>query len=266
LQLHQLVILISFPAALLAQSSRESKGWVPLFDGKTMDHWNDPRKLNPPGDSWTVEDGCLKTGSKPRITEDLVSTEAYGDFELQWEWKIAKGGNSGLKYRCQAFPVLVTSAGHARFEDTVQAALEKKLFDRSLIPGDGKAQIYNVGFEYQMIDNANHADAKRGGLYQTGALYSIVPPTTDASKPVGEFNESRLVVRGYHFEHWLNGQKVMDITATPEMLRHALEKRWGAQSEVVRLLSEQPKTQCPIALQNHGDEAWFRNIKIRQLQ
>ena len=58
----------------------------------------------------------------------------------------------------------------------------------------------------------------------------------------------------------------MDVTGNPEMLRQALEKRWSTQSEVVRLLSEQPKAQCPIALQNHGDEAWFRNIQIRQLQ
>jgi hypothetical protein len=147
----------------------------------------------------------------------------------------------------------------------VRGALDNKLFDRSLIPHGRKAQIYNVGFEYQMIDNSRHPDARRGSLYQTGALYSIVPPTANTSKSVGEFNQSRLVVEGYHFEHWLNGQKVMNVTTSPEMLRHALEKRWGTQSEVVRLLSEQPKMQCPIALQNHGNEVWFRNIKIRQL-
>jgi hypothetical protein len=122
-----------------------------------------------------------------------------------------------------------------------------------------------VGFEYQMIDNARHPDAKRGPLYQTGALYSIVPPSTDATKPVGEWNRSRLVVRGIHFEHWLNGTKVVDVSATPDLLRTALAKRWGAQSETLRLLTEQPQKRCPITLQNHGNAAWFRNIRIRPL-
>ena len=249
-------------------TAEKADGWVLLFDGKTMDHWNDPRKLNPPGDAWTIEDGCLKPVSKPRISEDLVSTESYKDFELQWDWRISPGGNSGVKYRIQAFPILVESAAHpgpAKFEDKVALALKHQSFDRRLIGSDDKAAIYPLGFEYQMIDNSAHPDAKRGPLYQTGALYSIHGPAMDASIPVGGFNHSKLVVRGSHFEHWLNGQKVLDVTVTPEMLKHALGKRWGEDSLAIQLLSGQPKKDCPITLQNHGDPAWFRDIKIRSL-
>ncbi len=250
-----------------AQASRESKGWVSLFDGKTMDHWNDPRKLKPAGDGWTLEDGCLKAVPDANITEDLVSTEAFGDFELQWQWKISEGGNAGVKYRVQAFPIITAEelAAKKKFEDKVAVALQKELFSRSAITKT-PAQIYPVGFEYQMIDNARHRDALRGAVYQTGALYSLVAPSSAASKPVGEFNESRLIVRGNHFEHWLNGQKIVDVTVTPEMLRHSLGKRWGDNAEALRLLADQPKRECPITLQNHGDAAWFRDIKIRQLQ
>ena len=260
-------ILVS--AALAAQSSRESKGWVPLFNGKTMDHWNDPRKMTPPGDSWTVQDGALKTISHPRITEDLVSTQAYGNFELAWEWKIAEGGNSGVKYRVQSFPILTASSrdrNPAKFEDQVDNALRQKSVDRSIIGPSDKAQIYVIGFEYQMIDNARHADAKHGSLYQTGALYGIVPPSKNAAtNSAGQWNRSRLVVDGNHFQHWLNGKKVVDVDAAPALLENALLKRWSPGSETLRQLTAQPKKQCPITLQNHGDVAWFRNIKIHEL-
>ncbi len=248
-------------------AAEKRDGWILLFDGKTMVHWNDPSKLDPAGDSWTIEDGCLKPLSNPRITEDLVSTENYKDFELQWDWRISPGGNTGVKYRIQAFPVLMEApaAGIAsKFEVRVELALRRKLFDRHLIPSGSKAAIYPVGFEFQMIDNSAHPDAKRGALYQTGSLYSILAPTKDASKAPGAFNHSRLVVRGAHFEHWLNGEKVVDITVNSDMLKQALGTRWGPDSLAVQLLSQQPNQSCPITLQNHGDPAWFRDIKIRK--
>jgi hypothetical protein len=243
-------------------AAEKAEGWILLFDGKTMDHWNDPSKLSPPGDAWTIDDGCLKAVPKPRIDEDLVSSETFEEFELQWDWRILPGGNSGVKYRVQAFPVLTSSAG--KFEARANQALEHHSFDRSLIPSGGKAQIYVVGFEYQMLDNSRNPDAKVGGIHQAGALYDILAPTKDATKPAGQFNHSRLIVRGNHFEHWLNGEKVIDITTNPDMLKAALVKRWGADSPVAHLLSEQPKKNCPITLQNHGNEAWFRDIKIRK--
>lgn len=248
--------------------AEKSQGWQLLFDGKSMAGWVDPAKKIPPGDAWSIEDGCLKANPKPRITEDLVSTKKYRDFELTWDWKIAPKGNSGVKYRIQDF-VLLTKAtqkpGSKRFEDNLNYALEKRLAKREKLGPDEKAQDYVIGFEYQMIDDAGNADALRGGKHTAGALYDMVAPSSHAAKPVGEFNHSRLLVKGNHVEHWLNGVKVVDSTLDSEDVKAGLASRWGASSEVYKLLTGQPHKDCPISLQNHDAEAWFRNIKIRVL-
>jgi hypothetical protein len=246
-------------------SAEKADGWVLLFDGHSFDHWKDPRRLNPPGDAWTIEDGCLKATAHPRITEELISDGTYRDFELQWDWRISAAGNSGVKYKIQALPVLTPATKANRFEDRVNQALARHSFDRAAIGPDGRGQIYVVGFEYQMIDNAHHPDALRGPLYQSGALYGIVAPASDATRPVGEFNHSLLVVRGRHAEHWLNGVKVVDIEVEETLLRRSLGKRWGVDSPVFHLLADQPKRDTPISLQNHDDVAWFRDIKIKPL-
>jgi hypothetical protein len=84
-------------------------------------------------------------------------------------------------------------------------------------------------------------------------------------KPVGEFNVSRIVVRGTHVEHWLNGVKVVDSTLDSPDAIAGIKKRWAPAPAVEELLEKEPKKDCPISLQNHGDEAWFRNIKIKRL-
>ena len=141
------------------------------------------------------------------------------------------------------------------------------------LPGDAamaeatfaKGQEYVVGFEYQALDNERHPDAKRGTSHQSGALYDIFSPAKDATRPVGEFNHSRLVVKGDHIEHWLNGEKVVDGSLKAPEIAAGVEKRWGKDSPVYNLLVNQPRKECQISLQNHGDEAWFKNIRIRRL-
>ncbi len=235
--------------------------WVSLFDGKTYAGWEDPTKKSPPGDSFTLEDGCLKATSHPRITEDLFTKNLYGDFELEFDWKISPRGNSGVKYRIQD-RVFLPDKMVPHFEDNVTAALQNRRTDRP-----AKGQEYVIGFEYQITDNAANSDARANGpMHQTAALYDVFAPLRDATRPVGEFNHSRIVARGDHIEHWLNGEKVVDGSLKAPEVAQSAAKRWQKDSAVYRLLVEQPKKSCQISLQNHGNEAWFKNIKIRALK
>lgn len=271
-----LATLLAGATVLLAQTphnqltaKERADGWELLFDGRTMEHWIDPAKQTPPGDAWTIGDECLKTVPNPRITEDLLSKDTYTDFELQWDWKIAPGGNSGVKYRIQKLIPLTKATENPslkKFEDKVQYAVEHAGHDaRAGVMAGEKAQIYVVGFEYQMIDNARHADARHGPAYQTGALYSILGPSESVSKPAGEFNHSLLIVRGKHVEHWLNGTRVIDTTLDTQEMKDNLAHRWGASSAVYHLMVDQPVKNCHLSLQNHGNAAWFRDIKIKKL-
>ena len=266
------LILLS-AGCCMAQNSltpaEKKAGWKLLFDGKTMKGWADPSKLSPAGDSWTIEDGCLKARPKPRYREDLVSLGKFSDFELQFEWKISSGGNSGLKYRIQEFVPLSSEIikKSKKFEDSLNTTMQGTLPSRvsAMSGGEGEGQTYVIGFEYQTIDDDKHPDARRGALYQSGSLYSMIPRSKPAMKPVGEFNQSRLVVKGNHIEHWLNGEKVVDASLDDPSIAAGLEKRWGKTSPIYQMLTKQPKKQCSISFQNHNDAAWFRSVKVRKI-
>ena len=238
-----------------------AQNWISLFDGKTMDHWVDPRQKTPPGDAWTIEDGCLKAQRRPVITEDLFSRQTFRDFELEFDWRISPGGNSGVKYRIQDHLFVPRAPGSKeKFEAQVERAFVNRTNQRL-----DKGQDYVVGFEYQITDDSANGDAKGNPKHTAGALYDMVAPSSAASRPVGEFNHSRIVLRGNHVEHWLNGVKVVDSALDAPPALEGIQKRWSVAPHVYDLLSKQPKKDCPISLQNHGDESWFRNIKIRNL-
>jgi hypothetical protein len=157
---------------------------------------------------------------------ELITQKKFTDFELNWEWRIAAVGNNGVKY-------FVTE-------------------ERPKSPGH----------EYQMIDDERHPDGRRGPLYQTAAFYDVLPPAADKPrKPVGEWNASRLVVRDNRVEHWLNGAKVLTYELdSPEV------KAGIARSKFKNEPGFGDKITGHIMLTYHGDECWFRNIKIRELR
>jgi hypothetical protein len=242
-------------------AGEQKAGWKLLFDGKSFANWDDPTLKSPPGDSFVIENGCLKATSHPKIVEDLFSQDSYADFELEWDWKISPRGNSGLKYRIQDH-VFLLDRRVPHFEDNVNTALHDRRTDRP-----AKGQDYVIGFEYQMTDNATNPDARANGeLHQSGAVYDIFGPAHDETHPVGQFNHSRLVVKGSHVEHWLNGVLVVEGSLKDPAVALSMAKRWAPASPVYRLLVDQPVQRCHISLQNHDDEAWFKNIKIRELK
>jgi len=231
--------------------------WRLLFDGRTFANWQDPSRRKPPGDSFVIEDGCLKAVAHPRIVEDLFTRQTFRNFDFAFDWKISPAGNSGVKFRIQDH--LFIPDGKVRFEDRVAAALRVPR-----VPRPDKGQDYVIGFEYQLTDDATNPDARGNGpKHQTAALYDVAAPSQSLTRPVGQFNHSVLVVRGDTVRHHLNGEVVLETSLKSPEVEASMKKRWGADSPVYDLLVRQPSTKCPISLQNHGDEAWFKNLKIR---
>jgi hypothetical protein len=232
-----------------------------LFDGKTLAGWR------PAGASWAVEDGAIKSVPKVGFREDLLSVEEYEDFELEFEWKISPGGNSGVKYRLQEAVFLnesIARPGIKKFEDVVKDEIVNRRSSRDkLKPGD-RGQVYTVAFEFQLIDDANYKDGVKPNQ-TTGSLYSFLPAEKRVAKAPGSWNTAKLVVRGDRFEHWINWTQVLAGSLKSPAIAAGAGKRWGTDHPVYDWLVKQPKTKSPILLQNHGDAAWFRNLRIKRL-
>jgi 3-keto-disaccharide hydrolase len=216
------------PGAAQLSADETRAGWKLLFDGKTLSGWRGYKKTDASGSRWLVEDGMLalpaKDGKDTRGARDLISADTYDQFELAWEWKVALAGNSGMKYFV--------------LEDLDSA----------------------IGHEYQMIDDERHPDAKIGPKRQTAALYDVLPAADRPLRPAGEWNSSRVVVRGPTVEHWLNGTKVLSYELNSLALKTAIAA--SKFKDVARFGTPQ---KGHILIQDHGDQVWYRAVKIRPL-
>lgn len=267
------VLLLAASAVAAAQqpntlSPAEAKaGWKLLFDGKSFKGWKQAGgAADFPG--WNIDNGAIHSLSKPALREDLFTLDEYGDFELAFEWRVAPRANSGVKYRIQDSFLVDEEQIEPRvrrFELQVEyEAVHRQAKREKVRPGSG-AQEYPIAFEFQVIDDAGHPDSAKNLSSRAGALYRMAAPAKAMARPVGEWNEARIVVRGVHAEHWLNGEKVVDVDLTSPEVRKNIHERWKDSPTVLKLLTELPKRRSAIAIQHHNDEAWYRNVKIRPL-
>ena len=220
-------------------STELNAGWQLLFDGKTLIGWRGIGYDTVPTSHWVVVDGAIKkiaSGNVPRVADgrplvggDLMTVDSFADFELSFEWKVTAGANSGVKY----------NVSEAMSVDPPHSA---------------------IGFEYQILDDDRHEDGKLPS-HRAGALYDLVAPNEiKRLRPVGQWNSSRIVFRGNHGEHWLNGAKIVEFDLGTARMDSLL-----AASKYKTIPGFGQKRTGHIVLQDHGDEVYFRSLKLRPL-
>lgn len=220
-------ILLILNLATLAGTSLQATEPQTLFDGKTLNGWvtlND----KPVTSGWEVVDGAIHIKLGEERSGYIKTTRTFKNFDLEFEWRVAEGGNSGVKYL-------------AKESDS-----------------DRGRRYY--GCEYQLLDDRKHKNG-RTPTKTAGSLYDLYAPVTDQKrlKPPGEFNHSRIVVDNGCIEHWLNGRKIVEATLGSE--------DWRARFKKSKVSSVKDFAVGPgaILLQEHLSEAWFRNIRITPL-
>lgn len=209
----------------------KNEGWVMLFDGTTTNGWHTYGKSTG-ATSWKVSDGALfldttKTNGR-RETGDLITNDEFENYHLSLDWKVAQGANSGIIFNVQDDP--------AKFRNT-----------------------YETGPEMQVLDNERHPDAKIH-KHRAGDLYDLIPSAKETVKPAGEWNHAEIKLNNGKLDLYLNGTNVVSTTMFDDNW-----KTMVANSKFKTMPAFGTIRKGRIALQDHGDNVWFKNIKIRRL-
>lgn len=210
-------------------AEEKTAGWQLLFDGQSTTGWRGYKRQSMP-ESWRIENGSLLARREPgKSSGDIITTKQFRNFELLLDWKMTAGNNSGVIYRAT----------------------------------EEHAEVWQSGPEFQILDNKGHLDGLNP-LASAGACYSVFAPAADVTRPLGEWNHTRIVAQGKHVEHWLNGEKLLEYDiGSDRWLAHVKTSKfyltaygqgnWGK------------ATTGYIGLQDYGGAIEFRNIKIRPL-
>lgn len=236
--------LLDLPTVDLSTFPKDADGWITMFDGKTLNGWRGYGRADAPA-RWSVNDGAIymkgsgagEAGAKDG--GDLVFAHKFKNFELEWEWKVAKGSNSGVFIMIQEV--------------------------------EGQPSYISAP-EYQILDNANHPDAKLGkdGNRMSASLYDMIPAKPQNSKPFGEWNKSKIMCYKGTVVHYQNDEPVVEYHLWTQQWKEMLDKskfskdKWPLAYELL-LNCGGPNKEGFIGLQDHGDDVWYRNIKIKIL-
>jgi hypothetical protein len=224
------LLILTAMTQVVAQNSlteQEKKdGWQLLFDGKSLKGWRN-FKSDDVGKGWKVVDGTLHLDPAAGKGGDLISANEYQDYELAIDWKISACGNSGIIF--------------------------------NVVEAEKYSEVWHTGPEMQVLDNTCHPDAKIH-KHRAGDLYDLIPCSTETVRPAGEWNQVRIISKNANYEFWLNGTKVVSFTMHDakwdEMIKNSKFKDMPDFAKALK---------GHLALQDHGDKVWYRNIKIKQL-
>ena len=219
-------------SAFFSKDTRAQSGkWIVLFDGTSTDKLRGYKMSGFPDQAWKVEDSALvaQTGT-PNI--DLVTKDEYKNFELELEWAVSPAGNSGVFYHVKE------TLGHES--------------------GNGNSPNWLDNFEMQILDDIHFNDT--AAIRSAGSLYDLIIPVNKHLKPIGEYNQARLIVNGNHVEHWLNGYKVVEYENNSAAMNKML-----AASKFKNNPDYGKSPNGLIMFQHHGQKVWLRKIKIRVL-
>jgi len=206
-----------------ATPDAQPAGLTVLFDGKTLDHFRGYQSAEI-GKGWKIDNGNLIFDGSGG--GDIMTKEKFSDFELSFDWKISAGGNSGVMYR-------VTTGDDAP---------------------------YYSGPEYQILDDSKHNDGKNK-LTAAASLYGLYRAEGKVLNPVGQWNSAKIVQRGNHVEHWLNGKKVVEaVIGSDDWKERVGDSKFRTWEKFGASQSGH------IAFQDHGDKVWFRDIEIKSLK
>lgn len=222
--------------------SDSGEEWDVLFDGESLDGWRGIGREDIPEGHWTIEDGALRKvatadvarlpDGQPAAGGDLLYDQQFSNFELAFEWRVSPGANSGIKYNVSE-ELSMTQSNNAA-----------------------------LGFEYQILDDDLHPDAANDPNRHAAGLYDLIPPGSNAElEPVGSWNSGRIVFNGNRGEHWLNGELVVEYELGTHMMNRLLQtSKW----ENIPEFGER-RSAGYIVFQDHGDDVWYRNIRVREL-
>jgi hypothetical protein len=205
--------------------------------------------------------------SEARITEDLVSKESYGDFELKFDGRISPRGNTGVKYRIQRIIFMDNSKvdRKAGFEASLEREVSSHLSDRAKMAPDTTGQEYTVSYEFKLIDDAGGKCGQarwRSPRHRRALFYDSAADQNPASSARVEYRTAGGELD--HFEHWINGVMVLDGSLHSEQAHAGAARRW-ANAPTIREALIHAKLVGPLSLQHHGAAVWFKNLKIRPL-
>lgn len=238
----------------LSAFAQDEDGYYVIFDGKSLDGWRGYGKDNVPA-RWSIEDGCLKfagTGSGEGQTGeggDIIFAHEFKNFILEFEWKVSKGGNSGVFY------------------------LAKEVTTKNEDGTDRWEPIYISCPEYQILDNANHPDALLGvdGNRQSASLYDMIPAKPQNQNPYGEWNTGKIMVYKGTVVHGQNGVNVLEYHLWTQQWTDMLQaskfsqEKWPLAFELLNNCGGE-EHQGYIGFQDHGDDVWYRNIRVKVME